>query len=340
MVETICIGDYRLASGQVLPAVEVAYVQHGQLAPDGRNAVLVTHGYTSGPSMLSPGHHTAEGSWAPLLGPGRPLDTERDFIVCSNMLGSSFGTTGPKTLNPQTGQPYGPDFPAITLQDIVGVQHRLLMQLGVTHLRAVVGPSYGGWQALQWALDHPDTVDAIGVLMSGLTHPPGLGRASTLAKFAGSAEWHGGRYYDHGGMPLTLFNMRVQTLRSYGLERLYVDRYPDPAERQAALEKSAREWAGRFDPNSMIALAGAAEHFDVRDRVSAIRAKMLFVICTTDAVFPPNAEVTERVRTAQGPVRYVEIESPYGHIASGVEWRTLEAELRWLLSRDAAHADA
>lgn len=191
------------------------------------------------------------------------------------MLGACFGTTGPRTPDPRTGKPYGPDFPAITLEDIVGVQHRLLMQLGVKHLRAVVGPSYGGWQALQWALDHPDRVDAIGVLMSGLTHPPGLDRASTLAKFAGSAEWHGGRYDERGGMLQTLFDIRLQTLRSYGLERLYADRYRDPADRQAALERSAREWAARFDPNSMVALAGAAERFDVRDRVEAIRAKML-----------------------------------------------------------------
>jgi len=336
---TRSIGPYTLASGVVLPDVQVAYVAHGRLAPDGRNGVLVTHGYTSGPSMLSTSHHTAEGTWATLLGPGRPLDTDRDFIVCSNMLGSSFGTTGPNSLNPATGEPWGPDFPQITMADIVGVQHRLLQSLGVTHLRAVVGPSYGGWQALQWALDHPGMVDAIGVIVSGLSHPPGLSAQAQREKFAQSPEWHGGRFHAHGGMPETLFALRMQTMRNYGLERLYVDRVPDPAQRQALLEQQCRDWASRFDPHSMIVLAAAAEAFDMRDRVQEIRARTLVVACTTDAIFPPDAHTRALVESLPVPHRYVELDSPYGHMASGVEWRRLEPELNWLFARGHAAAD-
>lgn len=332
MEKTLSIGSFALESGQVLPSVEVAYVTHGTLAPDGRNAVLVTHGYTSGPSMLSRTHLTAEGSWVPLLGPGRPLDTDRFFIICSNMLGSAFGTTGPASIDPATQRPWGPDFPAITLGDIVGVQHRLLARLGVRHLKAVVGPSYGGWQALQWALDHPGMVDAIGVLMSGLAHPQGLSAASTRARLAQSPEWHGGRYHAHGGMYRTLLQMRMQTLRSYGLERLYEDRIADPAQRCAALEQPAREWAARFDPSSMVVLAGAAERFDVRERMAEIGARLLFVVCSTDAIFPPDPQVRALLQHTRGARRYLELESPYGHMASGVEWRRLEPELRWLLA--------
>lgn len=332
MSSTLSIGPYTLASGVTLPDVQVAYVAHGRLDADGGNAILVTHGYTSGPSMLSAGHHVAESSWAPLLGPGRPLDTERYFIVCSNMLGSAFGSTGPRSINPASGRPWGPDFPAITLADIVGVQHRLLQRLGVTHLHAVVGPSYGGWQALQWALDHPDMVDAIGMLMSGLTHPPGLSARSTRDKLAGSPEWHGGWYYDHGGMPKTMLDMRLQTLRNYGLERLFADQISDPRERQAAMERPCREWAANFDPNSMVVLAGAAECFDVRARVGDLRARLLFVVCSTDAVFPPDTHTPELLRQARGEVRYLELDSPYGHMASGIEWRQLEPELRWMLA--------
>jgi len=329
--QTITIGAFTLESGQVLPDVEIAYVSYGTLAPDGANAVLVTHGYTSGPSMLSPGHHTAEGSWAPLLGPGRPLDTESDFIVCSNMLGSAFGTTGPRSRNAATGRAWGPDFPAITLRDIVGVQHRLLQALGVTRLRAVVGPSYGGWQALQWALDYPDMVDAIGVLMSGLAHPAGLSAAGTRARFADSPEWHGGHYYARGGMAQTLFELRMQTLRSYGMERLYGDRLGDPAERERALERQSSEWAARFDANSMVSLAGAAERFDVRGRVDEIRARLLFAVCTTDAIFPPDPQTRALLARRPGQTRYLELDSPYGHMASGAEWRRLDPELRWLM---------
>lgn len=334
MLQTLSIGPYTLRSGQVLPDVEVAYVSHGRLAADGANAVLVTHGFTSGPSMLAADHPTAEGSWAPLLGPGLPLDSERHFVVCPNMLGSASGTTGPRSLNPATGRPWGPDFPAITLEDIVGVQHRLLQALGVRHLRAVVGPSYGGFQSLQWALDHPEMVDAIGVLMSGPRAPAGLGAAGTRAKFAESPEWHGGWYYEHGGMYRTLMQMRRQTLASYGLERLYAERYPDAADRAAAMERACDAWASRFDPNSMVVLAGAAEHFDVRARLAQIRQRLLFVVCTTDAVFPPDPAVRALLEQVPGPLRYLELDSPYGHMASGVEWRRLVPELQWLLQED------
>ncbi|NML44143.1 alpha/beta fold hydrolase [Ramlibacter sp. G-1-2-2] len=330
-MKTLSIGSYTLESGQVLPDVQVAYVTHGTLDAQGANAVLVTHGYTSGPSMLSPGHHTAEGSWASLLGPGRPLDTDRFFFVCSNMLGSAFGTTGPRTINAATGKPWGPDFPAVTLHDIVGVQHRLLEKLGVQHLRAVAGPSYGGWQALQWALQYPEMVDAAGVLMSGITHPPGLGAEEQRKRFAASPQWHGGWYYEHGGMFDTLFEMRLQTLRNYGLERLYEDRMPTAEQRQAELERQSRDWADKFDPNSMVVLAGAAEHFDVRPRLDEIRARLLFVVCTTDKIFPPDPAVTQALDQVRGEKRYRELDSPYGHMASGVEWRRLEDDLRWLL---------
>lgn len=331
MTQTASIGDLRLAGGQTLPDVQLAYVAHGTLAPDGRNAVLVTHGYTSGPSMLSTSHLTAEGSWAPLLGPGRPLDTDRFFIVCSNMLGSAFGSTGPSSINAATGRPWGPDFPRITVADIVQAQSQLLEQLGVRHLRAVVGPSYGGIQALQWVLDHPDQVDACGVVVSGLYSPPGLDADSARAKFSDHPDWRDGWHYGNDRIRQRLFDLRVQTLRSYGLERLYEDRHPDPEARQLAMARTARDWSDRFDPNSMVVLADAAARFDVRPRMADIRARLLLVQCTTDAIFPPSDETRALLKQAAGPVRYHELDSPYGHMAPGVEWRQLEDDLRWLL---------
>ena len=336
MYPTLSIGAFSLASGQVLPQVDVAYVSFGQLNARGDNAILVTHGYTSGPSMLTPGHLVAEGSWASMVGPGQVFDTDKYFIVCSNMLGSSFGTTGPASINPATGKPWGLDFPAISIEDIVGVQHRLLTQLGVTHLRAVVGPSYGGWQALQWALSYPDMVDAVGSLCSGLRRPADLSSQGTRDKLAQSPQWHGGRYYEHGGMYETLFEMRRQTLRNYGLERLYADRLPDPQERQAAMDAPCHDWASKFDPCSLVVLGAAAERIDIRHRVGEIRARTLFMICTTDAVFPPNEDVTRLVKSIPAPTRYVEIDSPYGHMASGVEWKRLQPDLRWMLGDEAA----
>src|SRR6478672_1876852 len=133
--------DFPLQHGGVLPAVRLAYASRGRLAPDGRNAILVTHGYTSGPQMIAPGVTSAEGAWSTLIGPGAPLDTDRYFVLCSNMLGSSFGSTNAASIDPRTGRPYGAAFPRITVADIVRAQRRLLDGLGVRHLRAVIGPS-------------------------------------------------------------------------------------------------------------------------------------------------------------------------------------------------------
>ena len=136
--------DFRLQNGEVLPEVTIAYATRGRLAPDGRNAVLVTHGYTSGQRMIESGAGSSEGAWSTLVGPGAPIDTDRCFVVCSNMLGSSYGSTNAASRDPRTGRPYGSRFPHITVTDIVTAQHRLLEHLGVRHLRAVVGPRTAG----------------------------------------------------------------------------------------------------------------------------------------------------------------------------------------------------
>lgn len=334
MSKSLNIGTLKLSNGRVLPSVDVAFSSQGTLAADGRNAILVTHGFTSAHTMIEPGHHVAEGSWVPIIGPGRALDTDQWLIVCTNMLGSAAGTTGPRSINPATNRPWGPDFPDITLQDIVEVQHRLLNALGVTHLAAVMGPSYGGWQALQWALDHPDKVDAIGVIASDFHHPQGLSKASQIARLAQSPQWHGGWYYDKGGMYETLLNLRLQTLQSYGLETLYEQRYPDPVKRREAMQTPARAWAEQFDANSMVVLSGAAEHFNVVDRIGEIRARTLMVQCTSDKVFPANLNSQNLMKGIAASTRYVSLESPYGHMASGVEIEKWQNEIAWLLKSD------
>lgn len=326
------LGALRLRSGAELPQVRVAYTCRGRLAPAGDNAILVTHGFTSAHTMIEAGHHVAEGSWADLVGPGRPLDTDRHFVVCSNMLGSSFGTTGPGDIEPATGEPWGLRFPHITLPDIVEVQHRLLVALGVTRLRAVIGPSYGGMQALQWALDHPDRVDAIGVISSDLHSPPGMGKAQQIARLSTSPQWHGGRYHAHGGMVETLFALRRQTLQTYGLERLYAARGLSEDEARDRLDATCRQWAQRFDPLSLPVLAGAAEHFDVRERLHEIRARVLMVQATTDAIFPANEGSRAALARIPAPTRYVALDSPFGHMAASVESARWQHQIAWLLS--------
>ena len=185
------IRDFRLQNGITMPEVNIAYETYGRLAGDGRNAVLVTHGYTS--SHHAAGRNPANGNqpgwWDGLIGPGKAIDTDRLYVVASNMLGSSYGSTNGASLDPATGKPYGSDFPAITVRDIVGAQKALLDSLGVHHLVAVAGPSYGGYQAFQWAVAYPDMMDAIAAVV---TAPRSQNAEKSLAELDGTARHRSG----------------------------------------------------------------------------------------------------------------------------------------------------
>ena len=208
--------DFCLQSGEILPEVTIAYCTRGRLAPDGHNTVLVTHGYTSGHQMIEPEGGSSEGAWTTLVGSGAPLDTELNYVVASNMLGSSFGSTNAASIDPRTGKRYGSRFPAITVADIVTAQHRLLEHLGVKHLRAVVGPSYGGFQAFQWAVSFPAFMDAIVPVVSAPKARLNM-TSDTSARFERDPNWNGGDYYETAGMVATMAELRAETLRRYGM---------------------------------------------------------------------------------------------------------------------------
>jgi homoserine O-acetyltransferase/O-succinyltransferase len=313
--------DFPLQRGGALPAVTLAYASRGRLAPDGRNAILVTHGYTSGPLMIAPGVASAEGAWSTLIGPDAPLDTDRYFVLCSNMLGSSFGSTNAASVDPRTGRPYGSAFPRITLADIVIAQRRLLDALGVRHLRAVVGPSYGGFQAFQWAVTFPGFMDGIVPVVTSPKPPPG-DRIEGLRKwFEDDPNWRGDDYYDTSGVQASLTALRVDTLKRYGLAESLAPRFPDPAEREREIHRIAAEWAAVFDANSLFILGRAMEDYDITGCYDRIRVPVLYVLSRTDALFPPSLapDVMAGLRTAGVNAAYVEIDSEHGHLASGAD---------------------
>jgi homoserine O-acetyltransferase len=204
--------NFRLETGVVLPELTLAYETYGALAADGRNAVLVAHGFTSSQHMA--GRYAPDdakaGSWDGLIGPGKAIDTDRLFVVSSNMLGSSYGSTNPASRNPATGKPYGPDFPEISVVDIVTAQKALLDHLGIKHLVAVAGPSYGGYQAFQWAVSFPDFMNGIAVAVSApksLSGPQAL--TDLMARLSTDPNWNGGWYYDRGGATTVMTEMRI-----------------------------------------------------------------------------------------------------------------------------------
>lgn len=307
------------------------YETYGTLAPDGRNAVLVTHGFTSS-------HHAAGryatgkapkglndgdiGSWDKLIGPGKPIDTNKLFVVSSNMLGSSYGSTSPASIDPKTGKPYGPDFPRIVVADIVKAQKALLDGLGVKHLVAVAGPSYGGYQAFQWAVSYPDFMHGI---VAVVTSPVSTGGSAAtqriIDQLSSDPNWNGGHYYDKGGIKTVMSRIRVATLKNYGIEAQLRDKFPDPKALETAIVKTAEPWVEAFDGNSMVVLRRALEGFDTTKDFNKVKARVLYVISRTDNLFPPSIApgVMGKLKTAGVEARYFEIDTELGHLASGPE---------------------
>ncbi len=323
------IRDFALQGGGHLAEARIAYLTLGRLAADGRNAVLVTHGYTSGPRMIEGGESASEGSWADLVGPGKAIDTDRFFVVASNMLGSSFGSTNAASIDPATGVAYGSRFPELTVGDIVAAQKSMLDALGVRELIAVVGPSYGGFQAFQWAVDYPEAMRGVVPVVTGLRSP--VARIEPLlAQLSADPNWNGGDYYDRGGVTETLTAMRIETLKGYGLEAGLAARFPDPAARAAELLRIARAWAQQFDANSLVILRKAMLRYDVASRLAAIRARVMYVLSSTDALFPPSLapEVMGALEAAGARAEYVALESAFGHLASGLDGKKWAPALR------------
>jgi homoserine O-acetyltransferase len=340
------IRDFRLQNGALLPEATIAYEIYGRLASHGRNAVLCTHGYTGSHHFAgrNPANGNQPGSWDGLIGPGKAIDTDRVFVVASNMLGSSFGSTNGATVSPATGRPYGPDFPAITIRDIVTAQKFLLDSLGVRHLVAVAGPSYGGYQAFQWAVAYPDFMDAIVPVNTAPWASPNTDTqlAEVTAQLATDPEWHGGHYYGKGGAKTVLTELRVETLKRYGIDAAMAPRFPDPNEREAAIHRTAAEWAAKWDANSLIILRRALLGFDTRPDFANIKAKVLYVLCRTDALFPPKIapDVMTRLAEAEVEARYFEIDSELGHSSSGPEHAKWSPVLREFLAPLVARAGA
>src|SRR6266540_3937500 len=324
MSRSFMVPTFKLESGQILPELTLAYETYGRLGPDGRNVILVTHGFT--------GNHRAAGKdpadptvgwWDGLIGPGKAIDTDRYFVVSSNMLGSSYGSTAPRSPNPVTGKPYGPEFPVITLRDIVTAQKALLDSLGVRHLVAVAGPSFGGYQAFQWAVTYPDHMSGIVPVVTAPRGSGGEPAVQTLvAQLARDPSWNGGWYYDRGGIPVTLAAMRTDTLTRYGFNEILAARFPDAEARRAEIRRMAAQWAREFDPNSLVTLRRASVRFDAERDFPKMQAKVLYVLSRTDKLFPPSIApgVMAKLAAAGVDAKYVEIDTEFGHSASGREW--------------------
>jgi homoserine O-acetyltransferase len=317
------LGDpFELESGARLPSVTVAYRTWGRLDARGENGVLVCHALT--------GSADVDRWWGALLGPGRALDPGRDFVVCANVLGGCYGTTGPTSARPG-GERWGADFPAVTVRDVVRVQAALLDALGVRRLRLVVGGSLGGMQVLEWALLFPQRVAAIAPIAVSARHSAwciALSEAQRQAIYA-DPRWRGGRYPAGDGPDAGLAVARQIAMCTYrsraSLEARFSRAEDTPGFAVLSwLHHHGRALVDRFDAGTYVTLTRAMDSHDVgrgrggwREALAGVRLPALVVSIDSDVLYPPVEQ--EELAAALPGGRLATLRSPHGHDAFLIE---------------------
>lgn len=307
----------RLESGQRLLDVHVAWRSWGRLNAAGDNAVLVNHALT--------GSADVDAWWPGLLGPGRALDPDRDFVVCANLLGSCYGTTGPTSIDPYTGRAYGGAFPAVTVRDMVRLQKRLVDHLGIRRLALVIGGSLGGMLTLEWALRYPELAAAIVPVATAARQPPwaiGFSEAQRQALFADPL-WRDGGYAPARPPHRGLAAARAIAMLSYrhwsGFgTRFGRDRADERFQVERYLRHQGNKFARRFDAASYVTLTRAMDAFDAGDgrggaarAMQAVAAPALVVSVDSDILYPVEEQIfiAGRLRNSE----HVVLRSPHGH---------------------------
>jgi homoserine O-acetyltransferase len=334
-----------LDCGRSLAPVTQAYETYGTLSPERDNAILVFHAL-SGDAHVA-GYDTPQdrkpGWWDIMVGPGKPFDTDKYMVICANVIGGCKGSTGPASICPETGQPYGLDFPIVTLGDMVRAQKRLVEHLGIERLLAVTGGSMGGMLALDWAVRYPEsTASVLAIATSARLNAQGIafnevGRQAIMA----DPNWQGGAYYDGGadafpaaGLAIARmighitylseeqmrakFGRRLQDRDSFGFD------FGTEFQVESYLRYQGSRFVERFDANSYLYITKAIDYFDLanghRSLVEAferVRAEFLVVSFSSDWLYP-TAEGKEIVQALQAngvPTTFIEIPNAYGHDA-------------------------
>jgi homoserine O-acetyltransferase len=355
------IGSFEPELGGALRDVTLAFETWGELNETADNAVLLTHALT-GDSHAAGGPsegHRRGGWWDPMVGPGHPIDTEEYFVVCSNVLGGCSGSTGPASVEPGTGRPYGMRFPVITIRDMVRAQRRLLEGLGVRRLALVVGGSIGGQQALEWAVEYPEFVGkAIPIAATGALGPQGVGMSEIGRRaIMADPDWQEGDYYGTDRRPdrglaiarmagmLTYQSAAGQwerfARRPAGRPALYPE-FGGRFEIESYLHYQGRDLTERFDANSYLYLSRAMDLYDVangyesaKEAYGRVSAEILFVGIASDWLFPPE-EVrasAESAGEAGANAGYAEIDTLSGHDAFLKDWTQLAEAIEPFITR-------
>lgn len=330
-----------LTNGKKLGPVDVAYETYGKLNENRDNVILVLHALTG--SAHAAGKHSESdevpGWWDAMIGPGKAFDTNRYFIVSPNILGSCYGTTGPSSVNPETGKPYGSSFPVISIPDMVRVQKALMDHLEIEKIYSVAGGSMGGMQAIEWALMYPDSVDNLILLAtSPRTTPMSIGIHKVgLEAIMSDPNWNNGDYYDSvppaTGLKVARMIGHITYLSDAVMWEKFGRETPDREkllnelsgrfEVEKYLEYQSDKFVKRFDANSYVFIMRAMDNYDASEGYETLEQSFSRVKCSKvfiasfshDWLFPPyqSEELADAFRENKIEVTYRHIESPYGH---------------------------
>jgi len=357
-----------LQSGASIRAYSLAYETYGTLNADRSNAVLICHALNASHHVAGvyAGQEDSEGWWDTMIGPGKPVDTERFFVIGVNNLGSCFGSTGPMHVNPDTGKVYGADFPVMTVEDWVDAQARLLDRLGIATLAGVMGGSLGGMQALSWTLQYPQRVRHAIVVASApnLTAENIAFNEVARRAIVTDPDFHGGHFYQHGVIPKRglriarmighitylsddVMNEKFGRQLREGIDIRYTTQDVE-FQIESYLRYQGDKFSEYFDANTYLLITRALDYFDPALRhngnlakaLSVAQAKFLLVSFTTDWRFSPkrSRELVKALLDNRRDVSYAEIDAPHGHDAFLLEDARYMAVVRAYFDRIAQEA--
>jgi homoserine O-acetyltransferase/O-succinyltransferase len=322
-----------LDSGVTLAPVEVAYETYGQLNAEKTNAILILHAFSGDAHAAGQDKETGNpGWWDNMIGPGKGFDTHKYFVISSNVLSGCRGTSGPSSINPETGCPYAMSFPPVTVADMVRLQKMLIDHLGIQRLLAVSGGSMGAMQALQWAVAYPDTVAAAIPIAGTARHSPQqiafneVGRQAIMA----DPDWNEGNYYGKRpparGLAVARMVGHITYMSDQSMREKFGRRLRDQNqfEVESYLRYRGSQFVDRFDANSYLYITKAMDYFDLTsDRTSLsaafenVKSRFLVISFTSDWLYPSyqSLEVVSALRGRNKDVAYCELPSNYGHDA-------------------------